>query len=362
MNQFLDSLIQPPRGTSHCASPENVYARPGAAAMDVPGAPAGPDVAAIGQIADLQEPHPSRELGRGYKVRPWIYLAPNAETAIFDADGPGMIRHFWITLNEKYLRRIVLRMYWDGESSPSVETPIGDFFCNAPGYYGEMQSAAICVNPHNAMNSYWPMPFRKHARITLESQENETIAGIYYAINFTREPIPDDALYLHASFRRTNPLPYGEDFVIADGIRGAGRFAGCYLAWQQNNSTWWGEGEVKMFLDGDREFPSICSTGTEDYFCGAWNFGTRTFHSLYAGCICIGPEKAGSRHALYRFHIADPIWFQQEFKMTIQALGWRTEGRFLPLQDDLSAVAIWYQSDPHAPLPPLPDRNGLEII
>ena len=117
-----------------------------------------------------------------------------------------------------------------------------------------------------------------------------------------------------------------------------------------------------MFLDGDREFPTICGTGTEDYFCGAWNFGNRTFSSPYSGCTCIGPEKEGSRHACYRFHLADPIMFQREFKMTIQALGWRSERRFLPLQDDLSCVAYYYQTEAHAPLPQLPDHNGLEVI
>ena len=192
---------------------------------------------------------------------------------------------------------------------------------------------------------------------------NETQADhIYYTINGTDEPVPEDALYFHASFRRTNPLKYGEDFVIADGIRGKGRFAGCYLTWQQNNKCWWGEGEVKMFIDGDKEFPSICGTGTEDYFCGAWCFADRTFSSPYSGYHCGGASIVGQRHALYRFHITDPVWFQSDFKATVQALGWRSEKRFLPLQDDLSCVAYWYQTEPHAPLPSLPDRNGLEVI
>lgn len=362
MISSLQELMLPPAGRSRCASPENVLGRPGAGGRDVPGEPAVEDVAAIGQIAELESPHPARELGQKYKVRPWITLAPHTETAVFDTDGPGVVRHFWITFDAKYLRRIILRMYWDGESSPSVETPVGDFFCNASGYCADLTSLAVCVNPNNAMNSYWPMPFRKHGRITLESLEEEPTPWIYYAISYTEEPVPEDALYFHASFRRADPLPYGADFTIADGIRGTGRFAGCYLAWQQNNNGWWGEGEVKMFLDGDREFPTVCGTGTEDYFCGAWNFGNRTFSSPYSGCVRIGPEKAGSRHACFRFHLADPIWFHREFKMTVQALGWRSERRFLPLRDDLSAVAYYYQTEPHAPLPPLPDRNGLEVI
>ena len=362
MNGFLDDFLNPPKGTTFSVSPENVYGKPGAGGMDTPGQKAVDDVKKIGQQTNLESPHPARELGQKYKVRPWISILPNQETTIFDHEGPGIIRHFWITVDLCYLRRLIIRMYWDHETTPSVETPLGDLFCCTPGYYGEIQSLAVCVNPLNGLNLYLPMPFRKHARITLEHPGEENPSnGIFYTFNCTQEPVAEDTPYFHASFRRTNPVRYGEDFVIADGIRGKGRFAGCYLTWQQNNSGWWGEGEVKMFLDGDREFPSICGTGTEDYFCGAWGFKNK-FSSPYSGYHCGGKDAVGARHALYRFHITDPIWFHSEFKATIQTLGWRSERRFLPLQDDLSCVAYWYQSEPHAPLPPVPDRNGLEVI
>lgn len=363
-NDMLGNLTRPPAGKTISVSGENVFGKPGAGGMadPTPGAPPQDDVLAIGQVPDLQQPHPGREIGIGGKIRPWIFLESRKETAILDMDGPGMIRHIWIAFPPRLLRMLVLRMYWDHEELPSVQVPVGDFFCSAPGYYGEFQSLAVCVNAKNAMNCYWQMPFRKHARVTLEYLGDERTSHIYYTINLTQQEIPEDAAYFHASFRRTNPLKYGEDFVIADGIRGRGSFAGCYMTWQQNNEGWWGEGEVKIYLDGDKEFPSICGTGTEDYFCGAWSFGDRTYFSPYSGLICGGPSHVGDRHAMYRFHLADPLWFHSELKVTMQALGWRSEGRFLPLKDDLSAVAYWYQDEPHAKLPDLPDRNELEVI
>ena len=361
---MLGNLTRPPAGKTISVSGENVFGKPGAGGMadPTPGAPPQDDVLAIGQVPDLQQPHPGREIGVGGKIRPWIFLESRKETAILDMDGPGMIRHIWIAFPPRLLRMLVLRMYWDHEELPSVQVPVGDFFCSAPGYYGEFQSLAVCVNAKNAMNCYWQMPFRKHARVTLEYLGDDRTSHIYYTINLTQQEIPEDAAYFHASFRRTNPLKYGEDFVIADGIRGRGSFAGCYMTWQQNNEGWWGEGEVKMYLDGDKEFPTICGTGTEDYFCGAWSFGDRTYFSPYSGLICGGPSHVGDRHAMYRFHLADPLWFHSELKVTMQALGWRSEGRFLPLKDDLSAVAYWYQDEPHAKLPDLPDRNELEVI
>lgn len=361
---MLGNLTRPPAGKTISVSGENVFGKPGAGGMadPTPGAPPQDDVLAIGQVPDLQQPHPGREIGVGGKIRPWIFLESRKETAILDMDGPGMIRHIWIAFPPRLLRMLVLRMYWDHEELPSVQVPVGDFFCSAPGYYGEFQSLAVCVNAKNAMNCYWQMPFRKHARVTLEYLGDDRTSHIYYTINLTQQEIPEDAAYFHASFRRTNPLKYGEDFVIADGIRGRGSFAGCYMTWQQNNEGWWGEGEVKMYLDGDKEFPTICGTGTEDYFCGAWSFGDRTYFSPYSGLICGGPSHVGDRHAMYRFHLADPLWFHSELKVTMQALGWRSEGRFLPLKDDISAVAYWYQDEPHAKLPDLPDRNELEVI
>ncbi|MBR0459467.1 MAG: DUF2961 domain-containing protein [Victivallales bacterium] len=360
MNNMLDSFLRPPTGYSFCADAENVYGLPGGGGRAVPGEPQE-EVARIGQNQNTALPA-SEELGRGWKVRPYTYLEPKQEITLFDVDGPACIHHFWLTVDGRWLRELILKVYWDNEETPSILAPLGDFFCNAAGYTATLQSLAFCVNPTNALNCYLPMPFRKHARITIENLAPQRSPSLYYCINFTREPIPEDALYLHASFRRQNPLPLGTDFTILDGVKGAGRFAGCYLTWQSNNNGWWGEGEIKMYIDDDREFPTICGTGTEDYFCGAWNF-QKEFCSPYSGCpLGAHNETAGARHSLYRFHINDPVFFHTALKVDIQAIGWRSGGRYLPLQDDISATAYWYQTLPHAPLPSLPDRNGLEVI
>ena len=210
-NDMLGNLTRPPAGKTISVSGENVFGKPGAGGMadPTPGAPPQDDVLAIGQVPDLQQPHPGREIGVGGKIRPWIFLESRKETAILDMDGPGMIRHIWIAFPPRLLRMLVLRMYWDHEELPSVQVPVGDFFCSAPGYYGEFQSLAVCVNAKNAMNCYWQMPFRKHARVTLEYLGDDRTSHIYYTINLTQQEIPEDAAYFHASFRRTNPLKYG---------------------------------------------------------------------------------------------------------------------------------------------------------
>ena len=362
MNDQFAEWLMPPKGVSRSVSGENVTGEPGKGGMADPAMAAQPGIAEFGQVPDLEQPNPGRDLGPKHKNRAWIFLDPTVETPLLDTDGPGIIRHIWIATHKEYFRDCIIRMYWDGEETPSVEVPLGDFFCNAPGFYGEIQSNVICVNPVNAMNCYFPMPFRKHARMTIQNRRTERLSHFYYTVNYTLEPVAGQTPYLHASFRRVHSLPYDQDMVIADGIKGTGTFAGCYLAWQQNNAGWWGEGEVKMFIDGDFEFPTICGTGTEDYFGGAWGFGNKTFSSPYSGYNCGGESKTGQRHAMYRFHLPDPVWFHKDLKVTIQALGWRSFGRFLPLRDDIAATAWWYQNEPHAPLPKLGSPDDLENI
>jgi len=208
------------------------------------------------------------------------------------------------------------------------------------------------------------MPFRKHAIMTIENRGPDEIAGFFYAIDYAQTEIDEDDAYFHAQFRRSNPLGYKKDHVILDGVRGSGHLVGTYLAWQQNSKGWWGEGEFKVYLDGDTEFPTICGTGTEDYFGGAWGF-LKNFSAPFLG-YPEGPsgadDRAGGRHGMYRFHIMDPIRFEEDIRVTMQALGWRSEGRYLPLQDDISSVAYWYQTHPAAPFSPMPSRDELEII
>ncbi|MBN1542920.1 DUF2961 domain-containing protein, partial [candidate division KSB1 bacterium] len=194
---------------------------------------------------------------------------------------------------------------------------------------------------------------------------------LYYQINYTLTDVPSDAAYLHAQFRRVNPLPYKDVYTIVDGIKGWGHYVGTYLAWGVNNNGWWGEGEIKFFMDGDHDFPTICGTGLEDYFCGSYGFHNpytrqyQDYSTAYAGMPQViepdGTENTQQRFGLYRWHIMDPIRFEKDLRVTIQALGWRSGSRYLPLQDDIASVAFWYQKEPHAPFPPLPDKDYLEV-
>ena len=218
-------------------------------------------------------------------------------------------------------------------------------------------------------NSYWQMPFRKHARVTLENIGAERVT-CYYQITWAETDIPADAGYLHAQWRRSNPLPAGEVFTMLDGVRGQGHYVGTYMAWGSNSSGWWGEGEIKFYMDGDEAHPTICGTGTEDYFGGAWGFelpkgSYSEFCSPYSGMPQVlrpdGYFQSQARFGLYRWHILDPIRFQQDLRVTMQALGWRSGKRYLLLQDDIASTVFWYQSEPHAPFPALPDVDGLEV-
>ena len=318
---------------------------------------------AKGAMADPEGVGAARELGIGWKVRPCLTLKAGETTTLMDNEGPGFIRHMWFTFSEKFYRNVIIRIFWDGDDKPSVESPLGDFLCNSWNCRQNVVAMPINVNPSGGMNIYFPMPFRKHAKITVQNDSPNDLGGFFYTINYTLEPVAQDALYFHAQWRRSNPLTYGTEYLMAEGVEGQGQYVGTFMAWQQNSAGWWGEGEIKMFLDGDKEHPTICGTGTEDYFGGAWCFGA-DFTAPYLGFLQVRGKSGdvGTRMTLYRFHVLDPVYFKSDLKVTMQALGWRSEGRFLPLQDDISSVVYWYQTLPHAPLPVLPDQNGREII
>jgi hypothetical protein len=311
----------------------------------------------------------AHDLGQGWKVSPFVRIEPGKSFTLCDIQGSGAVHHIWMTPTG-HNRFNILRIYWDDQKQPSVECPVGDFFASGWGPYGQISSLAVCVNPGSAFNSYWPMPFRKRCRITMENIATEPM-NLYYQVDYALAPVPDDAAYLHAQFRRVNPLPYQGVYTIVDGIKGKGHYVGTFMAWGVNNTGWWGEGEIKFFIDGDKQFPTICGTGTEDYFCGSYNFENKAtrqyqdFTTPYTGLQVIRPDgvyQSQERFGLYRWHIADPIRFKQDLKVTIQALGWRSGGRYLPLQDDIASVAFWYQTLPTAPFPSLPDKDTLEII
>ena len=314
--------------------------------------------------------HCARDLGRGWKISPSVRIKVGETFTFADITGSGAIQQIWMTPTGPW-RYSILRIYWDGQAQPAVECPVGDFFGLPWGRFSPLVSLPVCVNPGSAFNCYWEMPFRKSCRMTLTNIGHEDMT-LYYQVNYTLTDVPADCAYFHAQFRRANPLPYKQDYTILDGVRGRGHYVGTVMGWGVNNSNWWGEGEIKFFMDGDREWPTICGTGTEDYFCGSYNFENKEtrqyqeFCTPYAGLHQVlrpdGVYRSQQRFALYRWHIMDPIRFTSDLRVTIQALGWRSDGRYLPLQDDICSVAFWYQTLPTAPFPALPSRDVLEVI
>jgi hypothetical protein len=313
----------------------------------------------------------SRDLGRGWKVSPSIRIAPGENRVLADIKGPGAIQQVWMTPTGHW-RHSILRIYWDDSPTPSVVCPVGDFFACGWNKYAQVSSLPVCVNPGSALNCYWEMPFRRSCKMAMANISDDEMT-LYYQINYTLTDVPEDSAYFHAQFRRTNPLPYKSVYTMLDGVMGRGHYVGTYMAWGVNNAGWWGEGEIKFFIDGDGEYPTICGTGTEDYFCGSYNFdvgkeqgGYCEFTTPYSGLPQVirpdGLYQSQTRFSLYRWHIVDPIRFERDLRVTIQALGWQSGRRYLPLQDDIASVAYWYQTLPTAPFPKLPDRDYLEII
>jgi len=310
----------------------------------------------------------ARDLGQGWKISPSVKIKAGESFPMASVEGSGAIQHMWMTPAGNW-RYMIIRIYWDGESSPSVECPVGDFFACGWGAYCQISSLPVCVNPGSAFNCYWEMPFRKGFRITMENI-GEDDATLYYQIDYTLTDVPADAAYFHAQFRRVNPIPYKDVYTILDGVKGWGHYVGTYMAWGVNSTGWWGEGEIKFYMDGDREFPTICGTGTEDYFCGSYGFENKAkqyqeFTTPFAGLAQVirpdGVYNSQQRFGLYRWHVMDPVRFDKDLRVTMQALGWRSGGRYLPLQDDVASVAFWYQAEPHAPFPKLPEKDALEV-
>ncbi len=357
LDTHLGNLYRMSNAQTRSICPENFTGEKGKAGMSTDG-PALPA---------------ARDLGQGWKVSPYVRVPAKTTLTLGEINGSGAIQQIWMTPAPiEKTRHFILRFYWDGETEPSIEVPLGDFFASGWGKYCQINSLPVCVNPGSAFNCYWTMPFRQGAKVTLENLDDNQMT-IYYQINYTLTDVPADAAYLHAQFRRVSKLPVKTAYTILDGVRGRGHYVGTYMAWEVRSPGWWGEGEIKFFLDGDQEFPTICGTGTEDYFCGSYNFENREkklyqpFSTPHSGLAQVLPPDVvylpGQRFGLYRWHIADPIRFEQDLKVTIQALGWMQDksGRYLPLEDDIASVAFWYQSEPHAKFPALPQREELAI-
>jgi hypothetical protein len=356
LDQSLGSLYRLSKAKSRSISPENFTGEKGKAGMATEG---------TGKNA-------ARDLGQTWKVSPSVVIKAKTTFTVAEIDGPGAIQQIWMTpapLDKT--RWYILRFYWDGETEPSIECPMADFFACGWGKYSQINSLPICVNPGSAFNCYWPMPFRKKARVTMENLDDKDMV-LYYQVNYTLADVPRDAGYFHAQFRREDPLKVKGLYTILDGVKGEGQYVGTYLAWEVHSPGWWGEGEIKFFMDGDKDFPTICGTGTEDYFCGSYNFDTKgpdgknhytVFSTPYSGLAQVLPAdkiyEVGQRFGLYRWHIMDPIRFEKDLKVTMQALGWKEGGRYLQEEDDIASVAFWYQNEPHGKFPPLPGREHL---
>lgn len=312
--------------------------------------------------------HASSELGRGWKVSPSVVIKAGTTFTLADVKGPGLIQQIWMTPTGNW-RHSILRFYWDDETIASVECPVGDFFACGLGQYAQINSLAVCVNPGSAFNCYWPMPFRKRVRVTLENTDTKDMT-LYYQINYALQKVPRDAGYFHAQYRHEFPLQTKGLYTILDGVTGEGQYVGTYLALKTHDSGWWGEGEIKFYRDGDREFPTICGTGTEDYFGGSYNFENQathkyqTFSTPYSGLAQVLPSdkiyEPEQRFGLYRWHITDPIRFKKDLQVTIQCLGWKQGGLYLPMNFEMASVAFWYQKEPHVRFPELPTQNQLD--
>ena len=310
------------------------------------------------------------DLGVGWKVSPSIEIAAGATVDLAAIDGPAVITHIWLTTHRSNWRRLVLRAYWDGADEPAIEVPVGDFFGQGWCSFAQLSSAVIAANPHGGFNSYFPMPFAGSARITLENLAPTDVV-VYYQITYETNVSVEGTGYLHAQFHRSNPLPAKSVHPIVDTVTGHGRYVGTYLAWGVNRSGWWGEGEIKFFLDGDDEFPTICGTGTEDYFGGAWNFdvpgtGYTAFTTPYLGLHQVlkpdGLYHSQQRFGMYRWHLADPIHFHSDLRVNIQALGWKSGWRYQPLSDDIASTAYFYLDAPTANRPVFPGADELEVF
>jgi hypothetical protein len=297
---------------------------------------------------------------------------PGETLTVLDTDGPGLVSHLWFTIasSETYhLKRIVLRIYWDGEDTPSVEAPIGDFFGLGLGYYYPWQSEMLSVGSVKDLNCFFPMPFARHARITVTNEGHRAIKALYYNIEYRMEPttLAPGTLYFHAQFRQAQPnrgwtsnwtrngqplvnkkanLTGQDNYVWLD-AKGAGQYAGVTMSILQNQDDWWGEGDDMFFVDGAKK-PTIAGTGAEDYFLGAWGFKDHSFSYQLYGAPIVGKGRAGARSSVYRFHLDSPIVFKTSFKATIE------HGNANHRSDNYYSVAYWYQAEPHAPFPPLP--------
>jgi hypothetical protein len=306
----------------------------------------------------------------------WVRVEPGQAAVLFDAEGAGVITHLWFTISSAdpmHLKNLVLRAWWDGEASPSVEVPIGDFFGLGFGEYFLYESELLVVAPMKALNAYFQMPFSKAARMTLTNEGKQPTSNLYFAIDYVAlESLPEDLGRFHAQYRQAAPCkgwtnnwtrnnePLVNDRKNLDGAgnyvfldaEGRGHFVGVTQAVEQNQEGWFGEGDDMIFIDGDR-LPTINGTGTEDYYNGAWDFGGQPFANQHQGVpYTVDPERIGGRYCMYRWHTEGPIAFEKSIRVTIE------HGHANHRSDNFFSVAYWYQTEPHAAFPALPSPTN----
>jgi hypothetical protein len=328
--------------------------------------------------------NPTGQKGGGSRGKPWeklrasISVSPGETIVLADMAGPGVIQSLWFGGYTGW--NFILRIYWDEQKHPSVESPLSAFFGygfngtyqDASGQFPTLNSSAVLVAPCRGMNSYWPMPFRRHCLITLENRSTTDIRSTYYMITGKKADLSDDCGYFHASYRQSRPMVRNQEYTVLDNIRGTGHYVGTALFVGVNgNNGCWVEGEAKMYLDGDI-YPSINYTGIEDYFCGSYAFGYdsalqkyQAYSGQYGGMFAIIGDNNIRYHyqprfMLYRWHIPDPIHFSSDFRMTLQNLGGSASGT-RSRRDDFASVAYWYQTLPSEPLRQLPADEDLDM-
>ena len=323
----------------------------------------------------------------GRKGSPCIENFKSGETQVLlDSQGPGMVRHIWCTIppgDIEFMRNVIIRIYWDDQDHPSVEVPLGDFFGIAHGRQSNLITEYVSMQDGKGFNCWIPMPFKTRARITVENDSTKDIPMFFYQIDFTlNDTLDDDTGYFHAQFRRSNPCPIHEDYIVLDGVEGKGVYLGTIIGVRSLfTDAWWGEGEVKFFLDGDSKYPTICGTGAEDYMGSAW--GLEEIVTPYQGAPLV--DKDNGLYSIYRFHIKDPIYFQRDIKVTVQQIGFGStdaakqhfgkefvnyraagtaegsDASYFDLSDDYSSTAFWYQTLPSVPFPELPSRHERSV-
>ncbi len=291
-----------------------------------------------------------------------VRVEPGQTATLMDVKGAGVITHIWFTINSSdrmHLKNLVLRAWWDGESSPSIEAPIGDFYGLGLGEYFTYQSALLAVAPAKALNCYFQMPFASAARVTVTNEGKIRTDNLYFAIDYTTVPqLPEGLGRFHAQYRQAAPCKKsantsgknlnGEDNYVFLEATGKGHFVGVTHAVEQNADGWFGEGDDMIFIDGDTA-PTINGTGTEDYYNGAWDFYGQAFANMRQGApYIVDPERTGGRYCLYRWHTESPITFEKSIKVTIE------HGHANDRADNFYSTAYWYQTEPHAEFPKMP--------